>query len=113
MATATMRKTSFGKMKNLLTRDRRKAVEFLSFEQEGRTHTHEQYETCYVFSGTGNIVIGEQWHWVEPSSLITIPPKMPHWMVPSGDVPLDILIFYHREPIKIEPEPHVHAQGHI
>jgi len=96
-----MKKTSFGTMQTLFEKDHKIAAEFLSFESEGRSHTHDQYETCYISSGNGEIAIGEETWWVEPHTLITIPPNTPHWMIPGDETPLDILIFYHDEPLTV------------
>ena len=77
------------------------SLEHLSFETEGRAHTHRSHETCYVVSGRGQIVCGDQTHQVVPGSLVTIPPDTQHWMIPTGAVPLEIIILYHPHSLQV------------
>jgi quercetin dioxygenase-like cupin family protein len=97
-----METTFFGKRKQLFRHASKASLEFVSFDTEGRGHSHRaKYETCYVLAGSGRIVAGEMIHEVVAGSLITIPPRTRHWMIPGDDRPLDIVILYHSDPLAV------------
>ena len=43
--------TSFGTLEILLKRNGEVVTELLYFEREGRGHTHDSWENCYILSG--------------------------------------------------------------
>ena len=51
--------TSFGTLEILLKRNGEVVTELLYFEREGRGHTHDSWENCYILSGSGWIMVGE------------------------------------------------------
>lgn len=88
-------KMFFGERQSLLKQKGKVVLEFLTFNKEGRDHSHQQYESCYVISGTGKIISGKKVHTVKAGSFVTIPPKTLHWMIPAKHNPLQIIILYH------------------
>ena len=89
------RQTSFGTMETLLEKDGKIISEFLVFEKSGRSHLHDEWENCYVVSGSGTIVNGEETIEVAKGSFCKIPPNTPHWMVP--DPTMEVLLVYSKE----------------
>ena len=86
------RKTSFGSMETLVEREGKIISELMSFEKEGRSHVHEEWEICYVVSGEGIIVVGEEQVQVKKGSVCKIPPHTGHWMIPQPY--FEILLVY-------------------
>lgn len=84
--------TSFGSMDVLLERDGQVISELMVFEKEGRNHVHDYWEICYVISGEGIIVNGDEKVQVKKGDVCKIPPQAFHWMIP--DSKLEILIVY-------------------
>jgi quercetin dioxygenase-like cupin family protein len=78
-----MRKTSFGTMKTLLEKDGHSIAEHLTFDKEGRGHSHNTWEICYITEGQGIIFSGETEHHVKEGDVCKIPPNTNHWMKPE------------------------------
>lgn len=83
------KETSFGLMEIL---NENPLVERMTFEREGKSHTHNQTEYCYVLEGSGRIV-GANREDVAEGDLVSIPPQTDHYMIPSQS-PFKLLIFY-------------------
>jgi cupin superfamily acireductone dioxygenase involved in methionine salvage len=56
----TKQKTSFGTLEILLEKEGEIITEHLIFDKEGRGHTHNKWEICYVVNGKGIIVNGNK-----------------------------------------------------
>ena len=95
MFNMTIRETSFGTLEPLIYRDNQVALERGIFEREGRNHTHDLWEICYVIGGKGAITCGDAIHKVGPASIVAIPPNTEHRMIPEQT--LDIIIAYSRD----------------
>ncbi|PIN90944.1 hypothetical protein COU60_01215 [Candidatus Pacearchaeota archaeon CG10_big_fil_rev_8_21_14_0_10_34_76] len=90
----TYMETSFGSLEPLLEHEGKLVAELATFHKEGRSHTHDDWEICYVIKGEGIIISGENKHGVKEGSVVLIPPKTGHWMIQSGDKELKILLVY-------------------
>lgn len=95
-----MKDTSFGKMAVILEDGGKPRIEHLVFEREGRPHKHLMFETFYVLSGSGTVVIGNERISVEQGDLVSIPPKTNHWMVPDGT--MTGFLWYHDEKARLK-----------
>jgi len=72
--------TSFGSLEPLVIRDGKIVTELATFNSEGKSHKHDQWEICYVLSGQGRII----YKWgvereikiteVETGAIVKIPP---------------------------------------
>lgn len=89
-----IRKTSFGSLEHLVESDGKLVAELATFSSKGRNHVHDTYEHCYVLSGTGIIVSGQERYSVGPREVVSIPPKTGHWMIPDEGAELRILLVY-------------------
>jgi quercetin dioxygenase-like cupin family protein len=89
------RETSFGFMEVLAEADGKPLVEFLHFERNGRSHSHDEWEVVSVTAGGGKIMVGEKVVEVRTGDTCRIPPHTLHWMEPDGS--MDILISYFQE----------------
>jgi quercetin dioxygenase-like cupin family protein len=89
------RKTSFGSLEVLLEKEGEVVTELLKFNREGRGHTHDYWENCYVLDGQGIILIDDKQVQVQKGSVCKIPPGANHWMRPEGY--LEIFIVYSEE----------------
>lgn len=89
--------TSFGSLEPLIVKNEIIISEYLTFEKEGRAHNHPIWEICYVTSGSGFIVNGDQKIGVKTGDTIKIPPHTDHWMIPD-EIGLEILIVYTQQP---------------
>jgi len=87
-------KTSFGSLEPLTCNGKEVVSEMAIFYREGRSHSHCKWEICTVLCGKGKIISGEQEHIVEKGSIVSIPPRTGHWMIPEGEKQLKILITY-------------------
>ena len=85
-------KTSFGFMETILERDGEIISELMTFNKEGRGHSHYNWEHCFVVDGEGIIVVGEKQFKLTKGDVCKIPPNIYHWMIPSPY--LEILIVY-------------------
>lgn len=92
MMSYPVKTTSFGTMQTLLEVEGQIKSEFLTFEREGRGHVHEQWEICYVTSGSGVIFMGEERVQVQKGDVCKIPPRTNHWMKPEPK--MEILLVY-------------------
>ncbi len=90
------RETSFGTMETLLQKDGKVISEVLDFEREGRAHSHEDWEICYVLEGGGTIINGNERVHVKKGSICKIPPHTDHWMIP--DPKMQVLLVYSNIP---------------
>lgn len=55
-------------------------------------HTHlESQETWYVVSGEGEMVVGEGRLKLESDTAIVVPPRVPHYIVNTGDEELKVI----------------------
>ena len=90
------RQTSFGSMETLLEKDGKIISEHLIFEREGRGHSHDIWEICYITEGTGSIFVGEEEVTVTKGDVCKIPPQTNHWMKPAPY--LEILLVYANTP---------------
>ena len=97
MIEIAMEKTSFGQLKVLLEDQTHPVIEHLIFEQAGRPHLHDSYETFFVMKGRGIVHRGESRIEVSPNSLVTIPPKTFHYMEPAEGEILEGFIWYHSQ----------------
>lgn len=84
-----VRETSFGSLEVL---SKQPLVERMTFNSEGKPHTHDGTEYCYVLEGSGKIV-GANPEDVQEGDLSYVPPGTEHWMIPDKK-PFKILIFY-------------------
>lgn len=91
------RETSFGTLEILLERDGKVLSEFLTFAKEGRPHSHDEWEHCYITKGKGIIMVGDQKRVVGEGEICKIPPHTPHWMIPTGDTFELLLVYSSRE----------------
>ena len=84
--------TSFGTMEKLLEKNGSIKAEFLTFDKEGRGHSHKQWEICYIIEGKGIIYVGEDKVEVVEGDVCKIPPSTNHWMKPEPY--MEILLVY-------------------
>lgn len=84
--------TSFGTMQTLLEKDGEIVTEYLTFSKEGRGHSHELWEICYVTEGSGIIYNGDDTVKVTKGDVCKIPPNTNHWMKPEPY--MEILLVY-------------------
>lgn len=84
--------TSFGTMETIIEKDGNILAELLTFNKEGRGHSHILWEICYIIEGNGVIVKGEEKINVKEGDVCKIPPKTKHWMIPDNF--LKILLVY-------------------
>jgi mannose-6-phosphate isomerase-like protein (cupin superfamily) len=96
-----MAKTSFGFMDIIHHIGNKPSIELISFEREGRAHRHNEYESFFVFKGTGKVVSGEKIYNVSPGSLVEIPPQTDHWMIPDEGQVLEGFLWYHLDRIEL------------
>ncbi len=91
-----VKETFFGSLEPLLIMDGKVVTELAKFKEPGRSHTHNQWEICFVLKGRGKISEGENTHNVGPGSVVYIPPNTGHWMFPDKDntEPWEILLVY-------------------
>ena len=87
-----IRTTSFGTIQTLLEKNGKIIAEYLVFEKEGRGHSHDQWETCYITAGKGIIYSGEKEIKVAEGDVCKIPPHTNHWMKPLPR--MEILLVY-------------------
>ncbi len=73
-----IKKTSFGEMEILFEKP---LIEKMTFEKKGRSHTHNQFEYCYVLEGSGKVV-GANKEEVSKGDFCVISPNTNHWMIP-------------------------------
>lgn len=85
--------TSFGSMLTVIDAQGNILWEHLVFEREGRAHTHETWEHCYVTSGSGTIVIDDQKVEVQKGEWCHIRPGAAHWMIPKV-TPFELILYY-------------------
>ncbi len=85
----TERKTSFGFLEIL---SEQPLVERMTFNTEGKSHSHEVLEFCYILEGSGKIV-GANKEEVVADDFVSIPSGTEHYMIPT-ERPFEILIFY-------------------
>ena len=90
------RTTSFGSMETLLVKEGKIISEYLIFEKSGRSHLHDEWETCHVIAGKGIIVNGEESVEVTQGSMCKIPPNTAHWMVPNPYMEI-VLVYSQKE----------------
>lgn len=92
------RNTSFGSLETLVEKNGHLVAELATFNKNGRPHTHDETEVCYVTSGTGSIIqilpngerkVSE----VKAGDVVNIPPNTSHWMEVKAEE-LEILIVY-------------------
>jgi quercetin dioxygenase-like cupin family protein len=58
-------------------------------------HTHPvETETAYVLSGQGKLMTDTAAYVFDAGIAVTIPPELAHWVVNTGDVPLEILAIH-------------------
>ena len=69
-------------------------TEVAIFHKEGKDHSHDKWEICYVLEGKGIIYENGIRHRVVPGSVVSIPPHTGHWMIPEGEEELKILLVY-------------------
>ena len=86
--------TFFGSLNPLLRQDGEVVTELAIFHKEGKDHSHEKWEICYVLEGRGIIIENQIKHRVSPGSVVSIPPNTDHWMIPEGEEELKILLVY-------------------
>lgn len=79
-------------METLLEKNGKVIAEYLTFEKEGRGHSHNQWEVCYVIEGKGIIYSGEEEIKVTEGDVCKIPPHTNHWMKPEPY--MEILLVY-------------------
>jgi len=84
--------TSFGTIEVLLENNEKTVAEFLTFEKEGRGHSHDKWEICYITEGEGIIYSGEKEIKVAKGDVCKIPPFTNHWMKPEPY--MEILLVY-------------------
>ena len=94
-----MTKISFGSMSVLLAQKDEPIIEHLVFEKEGRPHIHADFEYFFVLSGRGIVVVGKDRVDVKQGSLVKIPPKKKHWMIPEEGVTMEGFLWYSSEEI--------------
>lgn len=92
-----MRETSFGQLDILLKDEDKPKVEHLTFSRSGRFHQHDYFESFTVLSGEGVVEYGEKSVTVKSGDTVTIPPKVPHRMIPNEGKYLEGLLWYHTE----------------
>lgn len=96
-----MRKsTSFGSMLTIEDELGKILCEHLIFNREGRAHSHETWENCYVTAGSGFIVIDDQKVEVQKGECCHIPPGAAHWMIPL-QAPFELILYYSETKPKI------------
>ncbi|NGP90223.1 cupin domain-containing protein [Fodinibius halophilus] len=96
-----MKSTSFGTLDILLQDDDQPVIEHLVFENSGRGHSHDQYETFVVLKGRGKVISGEKEYSVKAGSQVTIPPNTTHWMEPAPASTMEGFLWYHEKPLEI------------
>src|SRR5215216_183677 len=58
-------------------------------------HTHKiETETAYVLRGQGKLVTDDAEYPFDAGIAVTIPPELPHGVVNTGDVPLEIIAMH-------------------
>ncbi|MFG1500974.1 cupin domain-containing protein [Halobacteriovorax sp. XZX-3] len=88
-----MLETSFGHLVKLDI-SQVSEVNFLSFSKRGRAHKHPQKEVVYITSGSGAIHIEGEITKVSKGDLITIDRLKSHYMVPTENEVLELMLFY-------------------
>ncbi len=88
-----IKSTSFGSMLTIEDEHGKILWEYLVFEREGRAHTHQTWENCYVTAGIGTIVIDDQKVKVQKGEWCHIPPGAAHWMIPL-EAPFELILYY-------------------
>ncbi|MEX0920613.1 MAG: cupin domain-containing protein [Candidatus Pacearchaeota archaeon] len=83
------KETSFGMIEIVSSEP---LVEIMTFNKEGKSHTHDGFEYCYVLEGSGKI-IGADNEEAKEGDFCRISPNKGHWMIPKTK-PFKILIFY-------------------
>lgn len=86
------RNTSFGTMETLFEKDGKIVSELLTFNKEGRGHSHDMWEICYITEGNGIIYCGDKIIKVKKGDVCEIPPQTKHWMKPEPY--MEILLVY-------------------
>lgn len=94
-----MTKTSFGSMSVLLSQKDAPLIEHLIFEEGGRPHIHAEYEYFFVLSGSGIVAVGKDRVEVKKGSLVKIPPKKKHWMIPDEGFTMEGFLWYSSEDV--------------
>ena len=88
-------------METWLEQEDRLLCEHLLFEREGRAHTHDVWEHCFVHEGAGTIRIGDQSIELHSGQWCSIPPREAHWMIPLA-TPFSLTLTYSDEPQQFE-----------
>lgn len=89
----SMKTTSFGTLTVLVEVNGKPKSEYLVFEKSGRSHEHDEWEICYVTSGTGVIIVDDKEIQVRADDVCKIPPGASHYMIPTTPK-LEILLVY-------------------
>lgn len=87
--------TSFGGLQPAAWDNNNELVaELAFFYKNGKSHTHEKYEVCYITQGEGYIVYGDKKAKVTLGDTVEIPPNTPHWMEVDYGKTMVILLVY-------------------
>ena len=94
-----IKETFFGSLEPLLIRNGEVVTELATFTSNGKSHKHRKYETCYILSGKGFIRTDPSKDSVSdytcfPGRIITIPPKIGHWMEVAEGETMEIMLVY-------------------
>jgi mannose-6-phosphate isomerase-like protein (cupin superfamily) len=58
-------------------------------------HTHPvETETAYVLSGQGKLMTDTAEYTFDAGIIVTVPPGLAHWVVNTGDIPLEIFAIH-------------------
>lgn len=91
--------TRFGYLEpKVLDKNNNVVAEVAFFDSNGRAHTHNKWEICYILEGSGDIIIqypeSKLRHEVVAGNVLEIPPFCPHWMEVAHEHTMKILLVY-------------------
>ena len=90
--------TKFGTLQPVYIHNGKILCEIATFNTNGRSHQHDNFEICNVIKGKGRIIIYKNGvkttHVIHPGCIVTIPPNTDHWMEVDDDHIMVILISY-------------------
>ena len=93
-----IRETSFGRMLSIPWAGDDPAVEILTFEGEGKDHTHDYWEHAILMDGPSDIIIDGRVIEAVRGKVYSVPPGTPHRMRPRTWKECHWLLWYSSDP---------------
>jgi len=80
---------------------------------EAELHTHEGYEWLYVLAGRVRLLLADHDITLGPGEAAEFDPRVPHWLGPAGDQPVEVLSLPGRqgERIHVRAAPRRRTEG--